>query len=353
MTEQRLSTTFHWYLSIGLLAFFYVHSSIAQAQPIIQPIEKWTTVFADKEVKLHFTLESKDGFKGEVYWTFAAENKRTFPRGTGSIPVDAKAGKPVELPILLVTPHVKPGVVLKGVLTLTAVADGKETATLERTIWIYPEDAFADRGKWLEDLKITIYDSAREAKTVRLLEKFKIPFEEITNPAALDEMKEGLILIGEGVSFQEERGLAEILVHAAARGLTVICLAPRDGLLPVPGSADNDTGPQKLRWRKQDIITELNNRLDADAWPPLETVVGSSLVIKVDDDKVAAEAVNGAKGWPWFEVDYANRGKLLVIGFPVVRHWEDSPTPRYLFARLLEYVTEKPEETEDKRSNDP
>ena len=54
-----------------------------------------------------------------------------------------------------------------------------------------------------------------------------------------------------------------------------------------------------------------------------------------------------------FRVNPAGGGKLVICGFDFMgkNKWDASPTPRYLFARLLEYLTEKnaPEAIEERK----
>jgi hypothetical protein len=80
----------------------------------------------------------------------------------------------------------------------------------------------------------------------------------------------------------------------------------------------------------------LDGRLDAVAWPPKDLIDLSRLTIKSDRDQVVAEAGQAPAGWPWLEVRYAaGKGRLLVCGFGIIRHWEETPTPRYLLCELF------------------
>lgn len=326
-----------------------------RAEVVITPQEQWTNVFAGEKIALHFAVAAKDAFQGRVVWTFAATNGRVFPGGRGEAFVKLKAGESTKVKVPLQMPPLKAGVVLAGIVKVSAPKKGQSEpeGSFDRKLWIFFNDAFVDRKQWLKKLEITVYDPTKDAKSVKLLEKLDIPHKEIRNPAALAKLDKGLLLIGEGVSFRDERGLDDIITKLAKRGLPVLCLAPQEGMIALPGTAESGSLPNQLHWRKQDIITELDKRLDSAAWHGAKSVIASSLVIKAEGGKVVGEVTTKATDWPWLEADYANNGKLVVLGFPVIAAWESSPTPRYLLARLLEHVTKRSEEAQEKRSNHP
>jgi hypothetical protein len=321
----------------------WLSPAAAQNKVTLEAREKWTNVFAETKVGFHFEVKTKDAFKGSVAWTLAdAGTKRIFPQGRGETAIAASADKPALAKIPLVIPPLHPGVVLQAQLTVSVLADGKPEAVFEKTMWIFPTDPFVHRMKWLEELKIALFDPDPKSRTAEALKSLKVPFEEVRNPAALSELKEGLVLVGEGVSFKDEPALAEALVQAASRGLAVLCLAPSAGMLPLPG-ADNDLpAPGTFVLHRQDIIARLDKRLDAHAWAPDNQVLASSLVHRAEEGKVVGEMVGGAKGWPWLQVDYpGTKGRLVLCGFGIISRWESSPTPRFLFARLLEHMTDR------------
>jgi hypothetical protein len=100
------------------------------------------------------------------------------------------------------------------------------------------------------------------------------------------------------------------------------------------------------------VIHRLDKRLDAAGWLLDGKVAVSGVSLKGDQRQVLA--VVGRDGeWPWVEIDYpAPAGKLVVCGFDFLGKWDAGPTPRYLFARLLEYVTEKHEPEAMKERSD-
>ncbi len=175
----------------------------------------------------------------------------------------------------------------------------------------------------------------------------EVPFEEIASVAGLADIKEGVVLVGAGVSFKDHPELFEALTQAAAGGLPVLCLAPSGGSVPVPGAAGvKGPKPRAVTWRKRDHIVVLDARLDATAWPPDDKLVASTLTLKVEDGAVVAEVGRGDADWPWLEAEYpTKKGRLIVCGFGLFgKAWDAGPTPRYLFARILEIMAEKTED---------
>jgi hypothetical protein len=332
--------------SLALLAWLTGPACGQAAKPVLQPREPWTNLFADQDVVRHFTVEPPNA-QGRLVWTFADANGRVYERGRGEAPLPA-GGKPVK--IAFRTPTLKPGVVQEAALTVSLIAGKDEAgATYRQKMWIFPADPFADRTKWLADLGIKLYDPHPKAKTSALFTEMKIPFEDIPRLAGLDDKLEGVIVIGEGASLQEEPELMPALARAAARGARVLCLAPAAGRFVVPGAdvADDvagaglDTAPGSLTLARQHIIRSLDKRLDPLGWPPKGSIVSHGFVLKAIDDQVTAEVVPGAKGWSWMAVDFAEKkGRLVVCGFSLVGSWDASPTPRYLLRRILEQFDE-------------
>jgi hypothetical protein len=345
-------TAFRIWLVSGLFALLALSTfeALAQEDAVkLESREKWNNVAAGSKMEFNYTVKVPAAFKGTVAWTFAdAGTKNVFPRGRGEMPIMADAKKPATVKISLDVPSVKDDVILQAQLIVKVIPDGKDEkgATAERTLWIFADDPFYNRTKWFEGLKITLFDSDAKSKTgealkaLKSLKDVKAPFEEARNPAALAAVKEGVLVIGEGVSFKDEAGLAEAMIEAANRGVSVLCLAPKDGSFPLPGADNGLPVPGGLSFARQDIITKLDKRLDALAWAPENLIVARSLSIKTEDGKVVADVVDGAKGWPWLQLEYPDKkARLVVLGFPLIPSWENSPTPRYLLARMLEHVT--------------
>jgi hypothetical protein len=274
------------------------------------------------------------GFKGRLLWRFSV--------GMATIqaqeaPVHSTGEKPLRVILRLRVPFVRPGLVVKGKLSVHVVGEGQcqPVANYKQVLWIFSPEPFAQRATWLKELKITLFDP--KETTGAVLKKNEVPFEMAETSAMLSDLKEGLILVGEGVSFEEDDALAAILVKTAARGLPVLCLAPARGTFPLPG-ADNPglPVPEGMSLLRREIITRLDARLDARVWSPAGKNVVGALSLKAVEGSIKAEITAGSEGWPWLEMHYANRGKLVICGFGIIRDWETEPAPRYFFARVLE-----------------
>jgi hypothetical protein len=227
---------------------------------------------------------------------------------------------------------------------VAVVVEQEEVARKELRLWLFPDDPIGPRSEWLRSLDITLFDPAEN--TAKQFDSSKLPYRSVHNAAALDDpAQRGMLVIGEGISLHRQRSLAETALHAAASGRRVLLLAPTDGSLTVPGTAGDDLPeggiPSELRFARQHVITELEKRLDAQAWTGCDdTVPASKLLIESRRSQVEATVSDEPRAWPWLEVHFPeNQGVLVMCGFRVIEHWNDSPTPRFLLIRLLESLS--------------
>lgn len=309
----------------------------AEANVSLTVLEDWSNVFGGRRAEFHCAVTARKSFQGRAGWSLAV-GRRTIARGEA--PVTAGPQKAGNIAIQFDVPQVKEGVVLPAVLSVSCYDPkaGAPAASLEKPLWIFPENPFANRSQWLKQLQIRLFDPV--GKTRQVFEKTAIPFTETRNVDSLSALEEGILVIGEGTPLEEYRGLPRIMIETAAKGIPVLCLAPANGQFPVPGMEEADLlRPSRIALRRADVIGELDKRLDARAWPPDGKVAAGSLALKSDRDRVIARVVEEDAGWPWLEVRFAQgRGKLIVCSFGLVRKWNAGPTPRFLFARLLEYL---------------
>jgi hypothetical protein len=290
-------------LLLGVLAFGLMAASAgvipAEEGLTVKPLEKWSGVFADRQIDFHYVVNVENGFKGRLGWALSI-NRRTVSRGERA--VEATPQEPARVTVPLRIPHVKEGVILEARLVASVFSDdavGKEVKH-EKRLWIFHADPFADRSVWLENLKITLFDP--EGKTAQVFEQANIPFHSARSVASLEELSEGLVIIGEGTSLEVQRDLPEMMLKVAASGLPVLCLASSEGAIVMPGAdGSQQPRPSGVLLRRRDMITELDNRLDAAAWPQGNVAV-SGLTLKADVDRVLAEVSQDDRAWPWVEI---------------------------------------------------
>ncbi len=309
----------------------------AEREVALAALANWSGLFAGRRTELEFTAASGEAFRGAAGWSLAVSG-RTVARGETALAVAPHQTVGFTVPLDL--PEVREGVILPADLTVQLYTSEKRrvAARLEKRLWIYSEHAFAGRSKWLETLRIRLFDPV--GKTRDVFEKTEIPFSETANVESLATARDALLVIGEGVSLEAYRGLAGILVEAAARGTPVLCLAPADGRMALPGSAEAEwPDPERVTLRRASVIHDLDKRLDAEGWPPDGRVASRGLAVASDRGQVLARVTDGEKAWPWLEVGFpAARGKLIVCCFDVIEKWDAGPVPRFLMARLLEHL---------------
>lgn len=324
--------------TVGLILGLVFSGTFLQAETTntISIREPWSNVFGGKESLFHVSVLGTSTFDGRLGWQLAAEG-RTLARGEAAIAV--RATVPGEAEIRVPIPEVKPGVIMQTRLSLVVMNAEKEVVKHEKTLWIFPEDALANRGEWLKTLGLKLFDPV--GKTSKLFDGLGIPYSTIRAIDSLSEVKDGLVLIGEGVSFKEYRGLAASMIKTAASGVSVICLAPAEGEINLPASGTGDLPPPlTMEFKREGVIQTLDKRLDSNGWAPDGRSVACGMALKGERGPVLVEVGNDSSEWLWIELGYAkNNAKCVICGFGIVGKWADSPTPRFLLMKILETVS--------------
>ncbi|MCE9614282.1 MAG: hypothetical protein K8T26_08400 [Lentisphaerae bacterium] len=328
-------------LRLAVLAGVCVRPASAQTgavQVVLQ--EPWRAVFAGQEVTVHALIASDATRALRTRWRLSAEG-RTLQRG--DVASDLAPGASVAVPIALRMPDLNAGVSRDVVLEIQVAGDGgggaPGAAAFRESFHVFSEDPFANRTEWLRGLKLAVFDP--EHRTAEVLAAAGVPFDRLPSVDALAGLEDVTLLIGEGVSFDACRGLWEQVTARAAAGGRVLVLAPGGGTVPVPGAAGCPlVSPSAMAWRRADIISDLDKRLDAIGWPPTGVLPAQSFVLQAERGAVTFAVQQGASAWTWLDLRYVPAGRLVVCGFPVMTSWEHGPTPRYLLVHLLEYVQE-------------
>ena len=141
---------------------------------------------------------------------------------------------------------------------------------------------------------------------------------------------------GGGISFRSHRGLFRNMAALAARGGRVLCLAPAEGAFSLPDPSQ-EALPAGLAVRDQGVIADLGKRLDARGWPPANRIPHSGFILRGRRGPVSVDFDVEDADWVWLDMRYTESGgRLIVCGIRILDPWESHPTPRYLFAGLLE-----------------
>lgn len=326
-------------IAVAVGALMLPQSACVAANVRIEPIENWSTAFGGGDVRIGMRVI--EAAEGTLRWSHAA-NQRTLARGEVELRRNEDGSGTGEF--VLRPPEVRDGVIFETTVTTEFIPRGanEAAASLERTLWLFPRNPIAGQTTWAENLDIELFDP--EGDTAEQFEKLELPHRVVRNTAALNNPEQdGVLIIGEGASLVRNRSLAGAVLKAAAAGRRVVLLAPADGSFPLPGLTGNDVpdgaAPGEVRLARHQIITELDKRLDAQAWPGTNNTIPSrGLLLESRRGRIETVITDeSSQAWPWLVVRFPqSRGVLVMCGFTLIEHWENGPTPRFLLVRLLE-----------------
>jgi hypothetical protein len=292
-------------------------------------------VFGDRDAVIPcILLSGGESLRGQLAWSLSVSG-RVVQRGAAAVAVSKTA--PATVAMTLRIPPVAEEVVVEAELAAALVLEHEARAawSVRKPLRVFPDNPFAGRRRWLEGLKIHLFDP--EKKTAAMFEAAGIPFTPVRDPDALAGLTDGIAIVGEGVSLRDYRGLAGCLCRAAAAGRPAICLAPREGAIEIAGTGGHDgPRPRSLALHGDDVIRDLDKRLDAATWAARDGAAGTGLNLAGDRGAVVGE-IRADGAWRWMEMRFGSGGgTAIVCGFAIVGLWDSGPAPRYLLRRILE-----------------
>ena len=262
---------------------------------------------------------------GDPVWFSVTREQRKISSGSIKVDADAVLNLPVRIP------EMKPGVALALDLTLRA---GSEQGRVLRSgsLWAFAErplDATCDPAL---PRTILLYDP--EGKTEPALRSIELPFETVTKLDVLTDRTNAVIVVGEGVSLDRERGLWQTLMDAIAHGNHVLLLAPKDGQIHLPPAWENLVAGDAQKVLRHNTVAKLSYKLDLTTWPPDGKAMATRFQLAAFRDEavfnVMPDTGCAAVGW-----DTATGGHFRACGLGIIAKWNQTPAARWLLIEML------------------
>jgi len=321
-----------WLIAIAAIG----PTATAADSPVIS-IESWSNVTAGEDVTLHFRLPNAAA--GEVVAWSVAVGTAVIVRSQSEVRTNANRQPGLSVKFRL------PQGEAKAIIPVSVRVTRSGHEVLAKLLWIYPSDPFQRPIPHLPAEPLVLFDP--QGTTAARWEGTSLRFRLEKNISALDTLQQGTLVLGEGVSFREFRGLPEVIRRAAMRGLKVLCLAPAAGTLVLSGETTREEGTSvtpgqliNLNLARGDILKRFDKHLDGFDWRGADPAGTGTLQLISRSNQISAEVVADPGGWPWLEADYAGGGRIVVCGFRCIEQWESGPAPRHALWHILAHTVQ-------------
>lgn len=311
------------HLTISCLIVFSTHNVTDLHQndsEVIRP--DWHCVMSGQEVKFCFQIRASS-IRTETLasWTLRIRH-RTLARGTAQ-----RNGQ--EIAVQFVVPKTKGDVILDAKLELTL---GDQV--IEHEVFVFPKNPFEHKTKFLKNARIYLYDPVGETEEV--FEQFDIPHELLHDQAAIENLPDGIVVVGEGLDPDSHSNLPSVICEAASRGINVIWLAPKAGRFVFKM---DDPVLTNLSMGAESEILRFDRRFDARNWNGV-SCVETTFLINQENAVVELTSQIHHRGWSWIKIQsnerFVQEPDIVICGHRIVQHWERSAVARHLLWHLFD-----------------
>lgn len=326
------------FLLVPLIIFLAIVSVDLAANPAhLTLVDEWSGVFAGEKSSFNVLVNSERELNGILSWRLHAHGRTIFRQQKR---ISVKPGNEKYFSVSIHPPEINDGVILDVTLQIDLTEDGAEkpVARIKRTVRLFNKDPFVQKKNELIATGIALFDPV--GKTAAVFESANIPFIRVQGLDSINGFTGRVLIVGEGTPISNYRGLANMLLQLASSGVPVLCLAPSSGEFPLNAFLHKPLEqPNTLLLKRQDVIGDLDTKLDFLSWPPNGKVVATSLQLVTDKNGVAGKVSVNDTGWVWMEIDFGpNKGKFVFAGFAIIEKWNTGPVPRFLLDKLLNHI---------------
>ncbi|NOQ17269.1 MAG: hypothetical protein GQ581_09430 [Methyloprofundus sp.] len=302
----------------------------------ISTANNWAGIFAGQSAAYAISLSNDQHTAVFLKWRLVAKN-RTLAQGQDTIRFAENTS--ISSHIVLQTPKMKSGVMLKAKLIIDAVDTEHPQLKdhVEAKLGIYSTDLSQFDLLNTDKLNVQLFDP--EGQTGQFLTHLQIPYHAISKQQLLNSTAtEGLIIVGENIALDQQRGLMQGLIELASLGQKILLLQPKAGTIPLTELAVQQNGQAPELLLRHNSVT--NSFAQEYAWdlPSTNNLYGLSLTHH--RQAILLQITPYQTGdWSWLQLNYTqSQGQLIVSLLPFNKVINDYPIPQLIFRKLLVYA---------------
>ncbi len=336
-----------WCIACVLISMRSTIGDFTQAEPAanawqLKPIKLPVNCFADRATQFAFEVAgpATNGLRGQ--WLLSAD-RQIFQRG--SMRINVTPDKPGELSFEFRTPPVNAGVIAGAKLEVRIIDDQDQPVLAEEfRLWIYPENPFEIESAWLKSISIEFIEPNQALATrVKQLGPGSAAWQ-----AERSRDTKPVLVIGSQESW--DAAVKQRIEQAVRDGQRVLSFGVKQSTLELSfqnAIKDLDEVPAAYVAGKS-FVHQVDPRLSVTQLPAM----GQCRITSVGSGALQLDVKNEPSSWIYVECNFdrpeistlsafakpkiVTRPQYIYCGLEIDSQWDESPTPRYLLARLLE-----------------
>lgn len=301
------------------------------AEPIIIPAD--LNIFAGREERV--VVKDLDALPaGELrVWYAISKETRAIAKGTARVESDGS------VVLLVKLPELKPGVAMRFDLEIRAGSD-QGPRVKEATLWALSEQPRVSGFKPTGERQLLLYDPA--GNTEKAFQSIGLACESVGCLETLADATNAVIVVGEGMSLESERGLGDVMTGAVLRGNRVLLLAPTDGVVKPP-----EGGPWRLLAGASGAVLGGERKagspsLDLGLYPSTNSLNKAFFRLGSDETgrttvTVSLDSGEQSVGWNYVQ----KPGRFRACGLGLVENWDKKPAMRWFLMEMIEELNKE------------